>query len=57
MSLLIISKASNVYIKIKVRPRRPRTITRVILIVLSVFFLLRTTLLKAALKKARILRG
>jgi hypothetical protein len=57
MSLLIISKASNVYIKIKVRPRRSRTITRVILIVLSVFFLLRTTLLKAALKRARILRG
>jgi hypothetical protein len=57
MSFLIISKASNVYIKIRVRPKRSRIITKVILIVLLVFFLLRTALLKATLKRARILRG
>jgi hypothetical protein len=57
MSLLIISKASNVCIRIKVRPKRSRIITKVILIVLLVFFLPRTAFLRAALKKARILRG
>ena len=57
ISLLITSKASDVYIRIKVRPKRSRTITGVILTVLSVFFLLRTTLLRAALKRARTLRG
>jgi hypothetical protein len=57
MSLLIISKVSNVYIRIKVRPRRSRTITKVILIILLVFFFPRTALLRAALKRARTLRG
>jgi hypothetical protein len=57
MSLLIISKASNVRIRIKVRLKKSRTITRVILIVLLVFFLPRTALLKATLKRARTLRG
>ena len=57
ISLLIISKASNVCIRIKVRPRRSRTITEVILTVLSVFFLPRTVLLRAALKRARTLKG
>ena len=55
--LLIISKVSNVYIRIKVRPKRSRIIIRVILIILSVFFFLRTALLRATLKRARILRG
>jgi hypothetical protein len=57
MSLLIISKASNIYIKIKVRLKKSRIITKVILIVLSVFFLFKTTLLRAILKRARILKG
>jgi hypothetical protein len=57
MSLLIISKASNVCIRIKVRLKKSRTITRVILIVLLVFFLPRTAFLKATLKRARTLRG
>jgi hypothetical protein len=57
MSLLITSKASDVRIRIRVRPRRSRTITGVILTVLSVFFLPRTALLRAALKRARILKG
>jgi hypothetical protein len=56
MSLLITSKASNIYIKIKVRLKR-LIITKVILIILLMFFFLRTALLRAALKKARILRG
>jgi hypothetical protein len=57
ISLLIISKVSNIYIRIKVRLKRSRTIIKVILIVFLVFFLLKTALLKATLKKARILRG
>jgi hypothetical protein len=57
MSFLIISKASNICIRIKVRLKRSRTITKVILIVLLVFFFPRTALLRAALKRARILRG
>jgi hypothetical protein len=55
--LLIISKVSNVYIKIKVRLKKSRIITKVILIILLVFFFLRIALLKVALKRARILRG
>jgi hypothetical protein len=57
ISFLITSKASNIRIRIRVRPRRSRTITRVILTVLLVFFLPRTALLRAALKRARTLRG
>ena len=57
ISLLIISKVSNVCIRIRVRPKRSRIITKVILIILSVFFFLRTALLRATLKRARILRG
>jgi hypothetical protein len=57
ISLLIISKVSNIYIRIKVRLGRSRTITKVILIVLLVFFLPRTAFLRVALKRARILRG
>jgi hypothetical protein len=55
--LLIISKVSNVYIRINVRLKKSRIITKVILIVLLVFFFLRIALLKVALKRARILRG
>jgi hypothetical protein len=57
ISFLIISKVSNIYIRIKVRLQRSRIITKVILIVFLVFFLLRIVLLRAALKRARILRG
>jgi hypothetical protein len=57
ISLLITSKVSNIYIKIKVRLRKSRIITKVILIVFLVFFFPRTALLRAALKRARILRG
>jgi hypothetical protein len=57
MSLLITSKASDICIRIKVRPRKSRIIIKVILIILLMFFLPKTTLLKAALKRARILKG
>jgi hypothetical protein len=57
MSLLIISKVSNICIRIKVRLKKSRIIIKVILIVLLVFFLPKTALLRAALKRARTLRG
>jgi hypothetical protein len=57
ISFLIISKASNIYIKIKVKLKRSRIITKVILTILLVFFFLKIALFKAALKRARILRG
>jgi hypothetical protein len=57
MSFLIASKASDVRIRNGIRLRRSQTITRIILIVLSVSLLPKAALFKAALRRTRILKG
>jgi hypothetical protein len=57
ISLLIIYKVSNIYYKIKNRLKRFEIITKVIIIVFLLIFLLpRIALLKLVLKRARILK-